>query len=251
VFDIDSLPAPQQISHKAIATAAQKLAEARAAADAAAKATVQAENQLDLAGDRDAEDEAQARRAGTASKTRRSSHRLAAEKALQDSVAEAKVTQILAREARGDLEALLQEVGESYRAEVDKLCVSLGASHRDAVASLIQLYGEYAKAVSIARKLGSERQGVQMIPLKARQIGHQNANFLAGTPAFVDVGEILGVMLELGHQGPVKPRAQNTPGPDVGRLVWEDTSASSPKVQAFFERAEARKRETAAAAGAG
>ena len=96
--------------------------------------------------------------------------------------------------------------------------------------------------MSLNKRLGSDRQSVQAIALKARQISHQNAPMLTGSPAYVDVAELLGVLLELGEQEAAKPRPQHTPGPDVGPLgPPEDNAGSSEKVQRWLQAAEARK----------
>jgi hypothetical protein len=245
-IDIASLPAPQQISNKPIATAAQKLAEAKAAADEAAKSARQAELELPAAADQDARDEARARRGGSPSKRTRS-HVAAAEKALDDLRHEARVTALVVEDQRGDLEAALQEHGAAYVAEVEKLTASLDVSWTNWTRAGAKLHAERSRAVGIARKLGSDHPPVGSIPLKPRELMHENAGHLGHTPAYAAVPIVLDLLAQLGEHLPEQPpESQRVPAPNVGRLVWEDTSAGSEQVQAFMQRAREQAAEAAA-----
>ena len=129
------------------------------------------------------------------------------------------------------------------------MAAGLDQSWRNAVAGLTKLAAERARAVGIARKLGSEHPPVAAIPFTPRQLAHENAGQLGHTPAYANVADVLDLPAQLGDPIPEQPpEPQRIPGPDLGRLVFEDVSANSPKVQAFVEQAEARKREQATAA---
>ena len=245
---IDTLPQPEQITNKPIATAAKALRDAQKAADEARKTRVQLEIELPNAKDADAAADEKLRAEGKAPLKGRPAT-ATAEKAIEDAQHEELVCGKAIIRAEGDLQAADDEHGSTYAAERAKRVTDAAAAFQTALSKLVTTFGEYGAATRVAIQLGDDELGVQTAKLTRAQLQGIELPKGAATSWDVYAEDLLGALGELGKPQPEveqrDPRAVAA-GPNVsGPLKTVDNSAGNPDIQEFYRRLEEANSHTA------
>jgi hypothetical protein len=240
---IETLPAPEAITSKPIATAAQALRVAMKTQDEARKTRVQLEIELPNAKDADASADEKLRAEGKPPLKGRPAT-AAAEKAIADAQHEELVTTKATDRARGDLQAAAEEHGSAYATERAKRVENAAQAFQTTLAQLVKDYGEYGAATRVALQLDDETIGVGTVQLDVkREMEGIEIPSGAQPVGTVHVAELLAKLAALGtpHADIKAPRLGMTDeaaaqlGRKGSKSQW-DGNADLPAVQR--ERAE-------------
>ncbi len=157
-LSIDQLPEPAAISQPDIAAAATEFATARAALNERKRDVVELEQTRSNAEWADAQAEHDAVAAGKPAPTKQkhtAEHDVKLEKARHAH----KVATLAEQSARRVLASKLEQYGDRWLAEAEKLVRSLDASWDSIVQTAAKIHAERRRAIESARKLGSEHVG--------------------------------------------------------------------------------------------
>jgi hypothetical protein len=195
----ETLPAPESITNKPIATAAKALLEAKATAHKAMRTAEQQRQWLPNSKQEDATADAKLRAEGKPPLQGRPATEKH-ERAIADAEHEELVAAQLVISAEGDLQAAQREHAAAYATEREKRLTSAAAAFQAALSKLVSTYGEYRASTRLAQQLGDEVLGVGAIQINVQREVVEKLTLAEGASpiATIFVEELLAKFGELG-----------------------------------------------------